>query len=61
MCRRPNATTGKQKLEEEVRDRRRLIARGAGMPQADIKDFESPHLPSGLSQTVEAMREDERY
>lgn len=34
----------------------RLIARGARMPQADIKDFVSPHLPGGLSQTVEAMR-----
>lgn len=39
----------------------RLVARGARMPRADIKDFVSPHLPDGLSQTVEAMREEERY
>jgi prevent-host-death family protein len=39
----------------------RLAARGARMPHADIKEFSSPHLPSGLSETIKAMREDERY
>lgn len=39
----------------------RLVARGARMPQADIKDFVSPHLPDGLSETIESMRGDERY
>lgn len=38
-----------------------LVARGARMPQADIKAFVSPHLPDGLSETIESMREDERY
>ncbi|PWF26532.1 type II toxin-antitoxin system Phd/YefM family antitoxin [Ancrocorticia populi] len=39
----------------------RLAARGARMPQADIKEFVSPQLPDGLSQVVEDMREEERY
>lgn len=39
----------------------RLVARGARMPRADIKDFVSPHLSGGLSQVVDEMREEERY
>lgn len=39
----------------------RLSARGARMPQADIKEFVSPHLPDGLSRVVEDMREEERF
>ena len=39
----------------------RLVARGARMPRANIKDFVSPHLPGGLSKVIDQMREEERY